>query len=222
MAEFHFQIPEPDPSAIEAMQQAAQRSEMQWDDFRHGVQRLFEELNADQLETLGSMMRYVAQHEQCVLAGVWEGQISWERKKRFNICATCGVDHEKEAMAGLKSDPNQPPLFETGSTDPLSDLEKARDTVGPRMPQPFLERERNSDGTIPFLPQERAVMDEYHLDDQYEESGDDLHIPKFVGFACTGIEGMRGPCGYVYPSLEDRMLKSPEDCPHCHQRMMHG
>lgn len=64
---------------------------------------------------------------------------------------------------------------------------------------------------------DRELMEKYHLDDVYDEKSG-----AFLYFKCTGIQGMRGECGVTYPSLEDRLMKAPEECSGCHQRMMHG
>lgn len=68
-----------------------------------------------------------------------------------------------------------------------------------------------------FSELDKKVMKEYHLDDQWDED-----TMAFMGFACTGIEGARGPCGLVYQSIEDRMLREPESCSGCHKRMGQG
>lgn len=66
--------------------------------------------------------------------------------------------------------------------------------------------------------EERELMKTYHLDDARVEGTNEL-----VGFACTGIEGgPKGGCGIIYVSIEDRMLKGPEDCHGCFVRAGQG
>lgn len=69
----------------------------------------------------------------------------------------------------------------------------------------------------PVQESEEELMRKYHLDDQRDA---DTH--ELLGYICTGIEGMKGPCGARYPSIEDRMLKPPEHCSGCFIRMAQG
>lgn len=195
-----FPFGEPTPEQIKELEEQVQMTKLAWDEFRHGVQRLFEELPEDQLSILASMLNHLTHCEQPeLLAASWGSYATWELKKRFNICASCGVNHDKEFQV---EHPNPEP--ET------SEDEKAAAFI------PYEDRVKN-DGTIDFTSSERALMTKYHLDDAYDED-----TKKFIGFMCTGIEGMRGACGIIYPSLDDRMIKEPEDCHGCHVRMMHG
>lgn len=41
-------------------------------------------------------------------------------------------------------------------------------------------------------------------------------------FVCTGIEGTNEGCGLVYETLEDRIVKEPEDCHGCFIKASHG
>lgn len=211
---FPFQPPSQEEQR--EMRAEAERNAASADAFFHGFQRMLEESSEDDLITLRTMLQVVTQRTSDDLACRWHGMVMMALKSRFNICIHCGTNHDNEVPRPEK------PLFDKGGTHPLLDLEAMRETLieqSPgKPPQPFEDRERNSDGTIPFLPEEREIMDEYHLDDSYEEADP----PLFLGFRCTGIEGWNKPCGVVYPSLQDRMLNPPEKCSGCQTRMAHG
>lgn len=65
--------------------------------------------------------------------------------------------------------------------------------------------------TGPSLTDEdKAKMEEYNLDDAYEAGSE-----RFIGFICKG-------CGLLYPSIDDRMLKAPDECHGCQQKAMWG
>lgn len=185
------------------LKEAMERQEMFREEFRHSFQRLFDELDEEQLHTIKTMLYILAHTDEGDqhLAAEWLGMATWAMRTRFNICATCGVNHDKE----------------------LNKEESG--VVKSREPDNFnVEDHENGktqqNGIIEFLPEFRAEMKKYHLDDRYEEQPDGWN--KFIGFECTGINGAPGPCGVIYPTLADRKLKGPEECSGCFQRMMHG
>ena len=79
----------------------------------------------------------------------------------------------------------------------------------------------NEDQMLPnfeeLSDEQKREMEEYHLDDLRLEGSGEL-----IGFMCTGINGMHGPCGMTYPSIEDRKLRPPEYCSGCFVRMAQG
>lgn len=70
---------------------------------------------------------------------------------------------------------------------------------------------------IEFTESDLENMSKYHIDDLWDEDTNE-----FLGFICTGIQGMKQGCGMRYPSIEDRMLREPESCSGCHSVMGHG
>lgn len=66
-------------------------------------------------------------------------------------------------------------------------------------------------------PEDQENMKKYHLDDLRDEDTGEL-----LGFICTGIDGVRSPCGVRYVSIEDRMLRDPEHCSGCFIKAAHG
>jgi hypothetical protein len=65
------------------------------------------------------------------------------------------------------------------------------------------------DGTH-FTAEEHRLMAEYNLDDLRDE---DTH--ELLGFVCLG-------CGMRYPSLQDRMMRAPDECSGCFRKSAHG
>lgn len=202
-----FQPPSDEEKA--AMQAAHDRMHMADQDFKHSTQRLFEELNHDQMRTLQAMLQVIQHRTNDPLVALWEGIVVTEMKHRFNICITCGVNHDEdiprpeEETAGDENSTTDLKATSFSRTTELSDLSADEEDT----PLP----------TFGISDEDRIKMEEYHLDDVYDsDSG------QFLYFKCTGITGTRGPCGVTYPSIEDRMLKPPEHCSGCFQRMMHG
>jgi hypothetical protein len=209
---FGFLFQPPSEEEQRAMREAHERHEMHMDDFRHGFQRLFEELGEDQLGTLKMMFHLLCDRTNDSLAAHWEGMISWELKRRFGICVTCGKNHDEELTAPTEE---HPLVKEAENTmRPLTEAEKFFST-----PE---EIAADEDQTLPIFlgslnEDQIALMKEYHLDDVYDGETQEL-----LHFACTGIQGMKQGCGVTYPSIEDRMLKGPEECSGCFSRMAQG
>ena len=205
------------------MEEQRQRNEMEVREFQHGFQRLFEELDEEQLSTFKTMLHILATQTSHPMACLWEGMTAHALKVRFNICITCGVNHDH----GFVPDETQqapPPMRVLG----LEDEELRRE---PKDPSPIPQGGQiYSDDDQPFdltfgkqafdagLDESQLrLMQQYHLDSVHDED-----TGKLLRFACTGIKGTRGPCGVTYPTLADRMLNEPEHCDGCFQRTKHG
>ena len=63
---------------------------------------------------------------------------------------------------------------------------------------------------VPLSTEQLDQMTTYHLDDLRDEDSGQL-----LGFTCT-------LCGLRYVSIEDRMLKSPDNCHGCYLKSAHG
>lgn len=195
--------PTPSPEQQEQMQADELRRQMELDNFRHGYQRLFLELDRDQLQTLRDMLHALARTNNDPLAASWEGMAAMSLRLRFGVCTSCEVNHDEELQT-----PTKPP-----STRPEPEL-VTTDT------EAFFVRQE-ADTPLPIFgsitDEDRQRMAEFHLDDVYEEGSGVL-----LYFACTGIKGTSSPCGMTYPSIEDRMKRPAEDCSGCFERMAHG
>jgi hypothetical protein len=202
---FPFFFHQPSEEDRAKMEEERKEHELRLDEFRHSSQRLFDELSEDQLTTLSMMLHIIADQPGPHLATMWEGMALTARKYRFDVCATCNVNHDTEIQkaAAPKDEPKTKHLDDTSFDSPYFEMQKD--------PEPMLPIFGD------LTDEDRMNMAQYHLDDVYEEgTGVLLH------FACTGIKGMNGPCGATYPTIEDRMLKEPENCSGCHTRMAHG
>lgn len=190
-----FPFQPPSDEDIQKMKEAEDRRQLEIQSFQHDFQTLFTELDEGQLRTMRTLL-HLAGSQDNPSAWSWEAMVAWELRARFGVCVTCGKNHDKD-------------FFEAESEEePVLNI--APESFDDALPLDINMNPEISDG-------DRKVMELYHLDDLYEEE-----TGRFLGFACTGIEGARGPCGVTYPSIADRIIKGPEDCSGCFQRIMHG
>jgi hypothetical protein len=212
-----FSVPE---EVQEKLREHYERHEMMKEEFRHSFQRIFEELPEDHLRTIRTMLSVISDQDESSLAAEWLGMASWALKTRFNVCVTCGVNHDEE-LAETPPPQEKGGYFEEVPLD--CDNPECPDAgrCGGRCAQKFSDTSSEADQPLPMFYEpsedERKLMDEYHLDDLRDQDSNE-----FLGFICTGIQGWNKPCGMRYPSIQDRMLREPESCSGCHQRMMHG
>lgn len=75
-------------------------------------------------------------------------------------------------------------------------------------PWDFSKLQLYYNGRLFLTEVELDMMKVYHLDDAY-----DITTGQFLGFICTGTTGK--PCGMIYPSIYDRALRIPDECPGC-------
>jgi hypothetical protein len=184
-----FQFEPPSEEEQARINDLQEKNRMRLDEFYHAHQRLFEELDLDQLQSLKQMFNFIVQSTNSPMAASWEGMIAHALKVRFNICITCNVDHDKEVIIPEQSKEQEPTPVPVAPPLPTDEIGKG----------------------------DREIMKVYHLDDAYD---DNSH--KLIGFLCTGIEGANGPCGSMYPSIADRILRGPEHCEGCFIKMGHG
>jgi hypothetical protein len=197
---FGFFAYEPSEEEQEKMREAHDRQQMSIEAFKHASQRMFEELSEEHLSTLQTMLHIILSRTNDPMVAQWEGIVSTYLKVKYGICITCNVNHEHEAPR-----PPEPEKMDEDNREVNLLIDRLDDT---HLKEPL------------FIPSNvREMMDEYHIDDTYEEDSDGLI---FKGFACTGIKGMRGGCGMIYPSIDDRRLRGPEECSGCHRKMAQG
>lgn len=127
----------------------------------HEVNRLLEELTEDQLRALSFMIDGIAvAQEPRHIASYMAGKITMTQQHRFNICAACGHNHEKELL-GDDHQSIEPPAEE-------DDHESVPDGQ-------FTEL----GSVLPLAPFEGQLMEQYGLDDLRDESTGEL-----LGFIC--------------------------------------
>lgn len=122
----------------------------------------------------------------------FEGMIRGRLSGKFDVCALHGVNHEAEQMNALKDS-----MFPGGSTEDLSE-EMKREEAAIAI---------ESDLDLYNVGFTRLITDDN------TDSLEELRSTEAV--TCMA-------CGYRYPSLEDRMLKPPTECPGCQIKSAHG
>jgi hypothetical protein len=195
MPEFMMFSPDDLPDEIRVQ---IDRHRMEHSEASHAVYRLFEELNEDQIETLARLLRGVAGDES--MASYYIGILAAQSARRTGNCLACGRNHEADAHA-----------LADGSAGPGVDTDTSEPASAPQQPP--------MDGGNPYVPGTMGAMIEnavkYHVE-PVDEGG-------YHGkMRCTGISGSNGPCGIIYQSLEDRMLRGPEVCSGCFAKAGQG
>lgn len=193
-----FVNPDDLPPEVKAQMDQA---EMAADSYRHDATRFLTELSEDQLVTFRNMMHNLVFEESGKLAAYYEGMAGAFANLRFNICPSCGVNHDKEA-AGFHSEDQ-------------SNL--ARETIGEYQDAASKQTD-NAQSMLPSFDlseEDLQHMKKYHLDDVRDA---DNH--QIIAFRCTGVNNI--PCGMTYPSIEDRMLREPDECSGCQTKAMWG
>lgn len=200
-----------DPEELRKMMEAQQdRHMMEASAFIHGVERLFNELGKDDLLIVRELIKSCSNEYN---SAYFDGQVSSYVKVRFGICASCGVNHDEEQM---------PDLFQgTPLTDELIETIKQVGMKGsiilPNDDEFTVERPVYSEDNPLHLDEVKlTMMKEYHLEDAW-----DADTKVFLGFACTGVSGS-GPCGMIYQSIEDRMLREKDQCSGCSTKSRWG
>jgi len=164
----------------------------------HELNRLLHELPIDQLKTLEMLIDWLAMAEEPGrIASHMSGRITAVLEARFNICAACGKNHDKD-LENLASDKpvEVPPHVQ------------ARRAVDAQSEVTFLEK----GSTEPLSAQELQLMQMFGIDDLREEDSGAL-----LGFICLNSE-------MHYQSIQDRMLQPPgvEGCSGCQQKARWG
>lgn len=193
------------------MQEQAAKQEMAQDDYRHGVQRMFDELTEEQLVSLRHMLHNIAMSSESQLASYYEGQTSQALYHKFNICPGCGVDHEKELLtppediAEKKEENVMAPM--DLSDELLVEVEDAH-TEYPKIgvaTQTYVQTWLDEQG-------QRETMERLGLDDAYDEE-----TKKFLGFICLN-------CQMIHPSIQSRLNHGEDknDCAGCIRKVKWG
>lgn len=230
----------------DAVRRAVEHQQQHVDVHQHAIRRLFTELPEEHLTTLNDVFAVMAASgdQAANTAAVFHGATRVYLETRFNLCSACGIDHDKAAeeiaetekpeaendrqmplpfppqdhpliranpqnltvQSGLKSDAVTPP------SDHYPDLpehlkEFLRDSgLDDAYYGPFLKVGETGRLNLPQM----KMMDAYNLDDVRI-----LQTHELLGFQCT-------KCSIRYQTIEDRMLKAPEDCQGCRDKSAWG
>lgn len=201
------------PEVKQIMEHQHNQHQMAQEDFAHSLTRLISELDREQLSLMMKLMQVVSTKGNRFLAVHLAGVIEGELKNRFGVCGYHGVNHDEEVLLPPAPEPSP------ASASPLD-----MDAMNSQAMKESMERaeklkhdSRRRAEAGELNDEDRANMERYHLDDAYQEG-----TGQFLYFLCTGIVGSNGPCGTSYPSIEDRMLREPEHCSACFERVKHG
>lgn len=86
------------PEVKDAVERHITQQQMSVQSFRHDVQRLFEELDKEHLVTLRHLFNHLCIAEDGRYASYLEGIAATTLHHRFNVCASCGVNHDEELL----------------------------------------------------------------------------------------------------------------------------
>jgi len=232
---FAFMIPNEDPEELKRQHDRAQMAAVA---VRHGIDRMINGLDLDDLVSLGQLLRHISDGENYKTAVYFEGRISEKLQSKFNVCPSCGVDHDQEMKDQLdeasKSASTEPSSFKQGVMDALKTSDEAgiNKALGDAMIRYIADNKPNIDPDWilenlvgykvepPSTILERDMMALYNLDDLWErdmKAGvDPQSVPaEFRGYICNG-------CGQRYMSIQDRMLINVDACKGCMVKSAHG
>ena len=192
MAYEFFGIPIPDELAAQIDHQ-----DMALESYKHDVQRMFEELDKDNLVTLRRMLNHLAADETHRLAAYYEGIVVATISYKHKVCGGCGQDHNAD-IADI--------------ADIAEKLKDKRTTVIEVKDDPpnLFNVPSEENGLSELTIEQFKLMTEYNLDDLR-----DIETLKLLGFVCKN-------CSLRYESIEDRMLRPVDGCHGCHVKSAHG
>lgn len=205
------------------MRAQASRNQQLSIDVRHQIEAFMEALDEDQLDTLRFML-HEATHHGASFTLWFEGYLTSMLKQRFGICPACHTNHEAELhkMSGQDASfPEAVALKEAvENRTPLADLQRDDEPTE-------VEGQMELDFSAPVLPP--TTREEY--DARKDEGVDTPHLGPMVrsdamlAYRLEPYDDMYfycRDCGLTYVSLEDRMLKRPDECHGCFLKASQG
>jgi len=204
---FFFPFPiTPDPETLAKMREMQDHQQMVADDYHHGVARFFDSLSEDQLASQKSLLHVIAANSKGgsrVIPAYYEGIVTGMLSAKYHVCIGCDQNHQTIMHEQMQRE-------QDGTQDFGEQTLTAMDGGDPFKPSDTgkVDLKVGEDGFLSDKQLQQMV--EYNLDDQRSEENNTL-----LGFVCT-------KCGLYYTSIEDRMLKRPDDCAGCHQKQMWG
>jgi hypothetical protein len=202
-------LPAPIQQQILVQREQAMKLQIAADDYRHGILRFIREASYDHLIIVRNMMHNMTWATRPdIFSSFYEAQIGMELMTRFNVCAACSVDHDKEIEGDHPSSQagNSP---ESGD-QPIEELKDA----GKKFVNIYKD----------LTEADLIHMARYGLDDLRSDGtpigADDKPIPEgtLMGFICSRCKNMQ------WPTIADRM-KDPSDesgCSGCVQKAKWG
>jgi hypothetical protein len=102
-AETWEDIPEPMRTFIRKISESQVKAKMSEEAEGHAAQRFFDEMDADGLMVLNALFNDIA-GEGSRLGAYYQGVVRAILHVKFNVCPSCGVNHEAEALSALTGD----------------------------------------------------------------------------------------------------------------------
>lgn len=181
--------------------------QMQKESLLNDIERLFIELDKDQLNTIKTLFHYMSEDTSARLASYYEGIAAQTLVLKHGVCGGCGQVHDEILASGEEAALIMEEL----------DLVKKEDkgVVDETPAEKYARRLRAASTATDVDPnalttKNRLDMVQYNLDDLRDT---DTH--ELLGFICKN-------CGLRYRSIEDRMLRAPDACHGCYLKSAHG
>lgn len=220
------------------MQRQQEQARMTVVSIRHGIDRMLEGLNKDDLASFRLLMGHIAEGENYKLAANFDGQATALLKFKFKVCGSCGVDHDQEFQDALAAESKKLDKEDEDAGDKLFGAKKAPEKdvgfiepevkdIGEALIEEILSvsTDRIGEDLLMKISQYKArpplsqieydMMALYGLDDLWEQDEDKNARPVFIGFICKN-------CKMPYTSIQQRMLKSVDRCDGCFLKAAHG
>ena len=194
------------------------------------IEHLLDNLTPEDLATLRVVLNTLVNDEKGRLAAYLEGVCATMLRVKYDVCPGCGEKHdsvedmldahgEADSVAdndgeerANSSEQGAEIMLTDQNDDGTKSLFEQPDAFSSKpLPDVYVDASRELIGQKGLMTEDLiAKMVEYNMDDLRDEDTGEIR-----GFICLN-------CRTVYPSLEDRMLKAPDDCSGCHQKSAWG
>jgi 20S proteasome alpha/beta subunit len=202
MPGFFAEFPIP-AEMLQKMQEERERREMETEAWVSEMRDFLHEAPKEHLMTVKRMLALVGgSNGPRVAASYYEGIISGFLDGQHGVCPGCGRDHANEFLESLEPKA-EPKMEEANLPEPDESIKQDMINIVSKMEELTAEK---SDITKEALRKQR--LKEYHVEEIEEEGSGRVR--------CTRCRK------YTWPSLEDRMLRTPDECPQCVQTAKWG
>lgn len=162
---------------------------------QHRIAHFFDALDEEGLLALRTIVQSLTVTKSAHQSGYYIGVITQMLVHKFGYCRGCGAKHDDELAAMLKDAHN-----ESGTDNVAAPSGPKQEAQGENLSAP------TSWSEVPLEPEFLENLAIW---------GMNLVTNEYPKVACKN-------CGLEYVSLEDRMLKTPDNCHGCHHKAAHG
>jgi len=178
------------------MQREHDRRIMEMQDYRHSVHSFFAELSVEQMTLMRRLLSDLGNDDSGKLCNYFEGVTVGILESKFNVCPSCGVNHDMEFLESLNKDDD---ALDVDEPEPAETSEMDFKSEEPTKPEKSLKELQAA-----AEARRQSKLDEYNLS------------------RGLGSQVICKNCSMIYPSLKDRMLREPDQCPGCEQKSKWG